>query len=75
MIEWPEDAAEPDHYWLSTLPADVTLERTVDQAKMRWRIERDYLELKQEVGLGHLKAAVGEAFTITQLSALPLTDS
>jgi hypothetical protein len=53
LIEWPEDAAEPDHYWLSTLPADVTLERMVDQAKMRWRIERDYLELKQEVGLGH----------------------
>ncbi len=53
LIEWPEGAAEPDHYWLSTLPADVTLERMVDQAKLRWRIERDYLELKQEVGLGH----------------------
>ena len=53
LIEWPEDAAEPDHYWLCTLPADISLERMVDQAKMRWRIERDYLELKQEVGLGH----------------------
>jgi len=53
LIEWPEGATEPDHYWLSTLPADVTLERMVDQAKLRWRIERDYLELKQEVGLGH----------------------
>ena len=53
LIEWPEGAAEPDHYWLSTLPADISLERMVDQAKMRWRIERDYLELKQEVGLGH----------------------
>ena len=48
LIEWPEGAAEPDHYWLSTLPADISLERMVDQAKMRWRIERDYLELKQE---------------------------
>jgi SRSO17 transposase len=38
LIEWPEDAAEPDHYWLSTLPADITLERMVDQAKMRWRV-------------------------------------
>ena len=52
-VEWPEGAAEPDHYWLSTLPADITLERMVDQAKMLWRIERDYPELKQEVGLGH----------------------
>ena len=53
LIEWPEGEAEPDHYWLSTLPADPSLEHMVDQAKLRWRIERDYLELKQEVGLGH----------------------
>jgi len=53
LIEWPEGEAEPDHYWLSTLPADISFERLVDQAKLRWRIERDYLELKQEVGLGH----------------------
>ena len=53
LIEWPEGDAEPDHYWLCTLPADIPLERMVDHAKMRWRIERDYLELKQEVGLGH----------------------
>jgi SRSO17 transposase len=53
LIEWPEGEAEPDHYWLSTLPADISFESMVDQAKLRWRIERDYLELKQEVGLGH----------------------
>ena len=53
LIEWPEGEAEPDHYWLATLPADISLEPMVDQAKLRWRIERDYLELKQEVGLGH----------------------
>ena len=53
LIEWPHGAAEPDHYWLATLPADLSLESMVDQAKLRWRIERDYLELKQEVGLGH----------------------
>jgi hypothetical protein len=51
--EWPGGEAEPDHYWFSTLPADISLESMVDQAKLRWRIERDYLELKQEVGLGH----------------------
>ena len=38
LVEWPEGEAEPDHYWLSTLPADISLERMVDQAKMRWRI-------------------------------------
>jgi hypothetical protein len=53
LIEWPKGEAEPDHYWLSTRAADISLECTVDQAKLRWRIERDYLELKQELGLGH----------------------
>src|SRR6202167_1743213 len=53
LIEWPDGAAEPDHYWLSTLPVDITFERLVDLTKLRWRIERDYLELKQEVGLDH----------------------
>jgi SRSO17 transposase len=53
LIEWPEGETEPDHYWLSTLPADISFKHLVDLAKMRWRIERDYLELKQEVGLGH----------------------
>ena len=53
LIEWPEGPSEPDHYWLSTLRADIAFERMVDLAKLRWRIERDYLDLKQEVGLGH----------------------
>ena len=55
LIEWPVGEAAPDHYWLSTLPADIGFERMVDLAKLRWRIERDYLELKQEVGLGHFE--------------------
>ena len=53
MIEWPAGDAEPDHYWFSTLPANIPFNRLVDQTKLRWWIERDYLELKQEVGLGH----------------------
>jgi SRSO17 transposase len=53
LIEWPEDAPEPTGYWLSTLPEDMPLEALVDRAQMRWRIERDYQELKQELGLGH----------------------
>jgi hypothetical protein len=51
--EWPKGAEEPIKYWLSTLPQDITFERLVDLAKLRWRIERDYQELKQEFGLGH----------------------
>ena len=53
LIEWPEEEAEPTKYWLSTLPENVSFRRLVDFAKLRWRIERDYQELKQEVGLGH----------------------
>ena len=55
LIEWPEGEAEPTKYWLSTLPADIGFRELVDFAKLRWRIERDYLELKQEVGLGHFE--------------------
>ena len=53
LIEWPDGEAEPTKYWLSTLPANISFRRLVDFAKLRWRIERDYQELKQEVGLGH----------------------
>ena len=53
LIEWPEGHREPMKYWLSTLPEEVPLQRLVFEAKMRWRIERDYQDLKQELGLGH----------------------
>jgi len=55
LIEWPEGHKEPMKYWLSTLPKDVPLQRMVFEAKMRWRIERDYQDLKQEVGLGQFE--------------------
>jgi len=55
LIEWPRGEKEPTKYWLSTLPVDITFERLVDLAKLRWRIERDYQELKQELGLGHFE--------------------
>ena len=53
LIEWPKGEVEPTRYFLSTLPADISFKDLVKSVKMRWRIERDYLELKQEVGLGH----------------------
>jgi SRSO17 transposase len=52
LIEWPDGEAEPTKYWLATLPEDITFEQLIDVAKLRWRIERDYQELKQELGLG-----------------------
>src|SRR5208282_5497414 len=55
LIEWPEGEKEPTKYWLSTLPQDITFRSLVDLTKLRWRIERDYQELKQEVGLGHFE--------------------
>ncbi len=53
LIEWPEGAEEPSRYWLSNLPPRTALRDLVHTAKARWLIERDYQELKQEIGLGH----------------------
>ena len=53
VIEWPAKESEPTKYWLSTLPEKTSLKALVKLAKHRWIIERDYEELKQELGLGH----------------------
>jgi SRSO17 transposase len=53
LIEWPLDEAEPTKYFLSTLPATISRRALVGATKLRWRIERDYQDLKQELGLGH----------------------
>jgi len=55
IIEWPRGEAAPTKSWLSTLPADTPPEQLIRLAKLRWRIERDYEELKQEVGLDHFE--------------------
>src|SRR5689334_7324661 len=55
LAEWPEGEKEPTKYWLSTLPATAGIEELVATAKLRWRIERDFEELKQELGLGHFE--------------------
>ncbi len=53
LIDWPQSESEPVHYWLCTLPANTALRTLVQTAMTRWRIERDYQELKQEFGLSH----------------------
>ena len=53
LIEWPAGQSEPTKYWLSTLSEDTAINDLVSAAHLRWRIERDYQDLKQELGLGH----------------------
>jgi SRSO17 transposase len=55
LIEWPRGEAEPTKYWVSTMPLATKLKALVKMAKHRWIIERDYEELKQELGLGHFE--------------------
>src|SRR3954464_10411619 len=50
LAEWPPEAAEPTDYWLSSLPEDTPLAELVRVAKIRWRIEHDYRELKTNPG-------------------------
>ncbi len=53
LIEWPASDAEPSRYFLSTLPQDTPITELVSACHQRWRIERDYQDLKQDFGLGH----------------------
>ena len=62
IIEWPEDEPEPIKYFLSTGPADASPEQRVFVTKMRWRIERDYQDLKQEFGLSHYEGRGWQGF-------------
>jgi SRSO17 transposase len=55
LAEWPPGADEPTDYWLSTLPAATALKSLVRLAKIRWRIEHDYRELKSGLGLDHFE--------------------
>src|SRR3984893_5137332 len=55
LMEWPRGETEPTKYWISTLPLNTKLKALTKMAKHRWIIERDYEELKQELGLGHFE--------------------
>jgi SRSO17 transposase len=62
LIEWPKGAAEPAKYWLANLAAATPLKELVRIAKLRWRIERDFQELKQELGLNHFEGRSWRGF-------------
>ena len=53
IIEWPSGALEPSHYFLSSLSATTSTAELARTAKLRWRVERDYQDAKQEIGLAH----------------------
>jgi SRSO17 transposase len=55
LAEWPDDKDAPINFWLANLPADTTIEQLVCLAKLRWRIEQDYRELKDALGLDHFE--------------------
>jgi SRSO17 transposase len=55
LCEWPPGKDEPTKYWISNLPADTPLEKLVSLGKLRWRIEHDYRELKDALGLDHFE--------------------
>ena len=60
IVEWPPGKSEPTDYWLSDLPLDTPLQQLVRLAKIRWRIEHDYRELKDGLGLDHFE---GRSYT------------
>ena len=55
VAEWPEGRDAPTDFWLSNLPADTPIEQLIALAKLRWRVEQDYRELKDALGLDHFE--------------------
>ncbi len=76
LIEWPHGEATPTKSWLSTLPPTLSRTELVRLAKLRWRIERDYEELKDELGLDHFEGRGWRGFhhhaTLCSRGALPV---
>jgi SRSO17 transposase len=62
LLEWPQGQKAPTKYYLSSLPADTPLKKLVQLAKLRWRVERDYQEMKGEVGLDHFEGRTWRGF-------------
>jgi SRSO17 transposase len=62
VIEWPKSETAPTKYHLSNLPASATLKELVATIHLRWRIERDYQELKDEIGIDHFEGRSWRGF-------------
>ena len=55
LVEWPPGETQPTDYWITNLPASTPLKKLVRLAKIRWRVEHDYRELKHGLGLDHFE--------------------
>jgi SRSO17 transposase len=55
LAEWPDGKDAPTDYWISNRPADTPIQRIIELAKLRWRVEQDYRELKDALGLDHFE--------------------
>jgi SRSO17 transposase len=53
LVEWPSGEPQPTKYFLCQLPEHYSLRRLVRIVKSRWKIEQDYQQLKEELGLDH----------------------
>lgn len=62
IIEWARGADEPAHYWFSNLPGNTPWQQMINTVMGRWQIERDYEELKQQLGLGHFEGRNWKGF-------------
>jgi len=62
LLQWPEGESEPRKYWLSSVPEQASLEDLVRLAMVRWRVERDFQELKDEIGLDHFEGRSWRGF-------------
>jgi SRSO17 transposase len=62
LCQWFDGEKEPTKFWLSSLPSNTSLRAFVRFAKLRWRVERDYQELKQEIGLDHFEGRTWRGF-------------
>ena len=62
LCEWPDGEAAPTKFYFSSLPATTSLKALVRAARLRWRVERDYQELKQEIGLDHFEGRMWRGF-------------
>ncbi len=61
-MEWPKEEKCPTKYSLSSLPVNTPLKELVRLSKLRWRVERDYQEMKGEVGLDHFEGRTWRGF-------------
>jgi SRSO17 transposase len=62
LCEWPDGEDAPTKFYFSSLPASTSLKALVRAARLRWRVERDYQELKQEIGLDHFEGRMWRGF-------------